>query len=145
MPITQIFVGCRYVFTSSAQLHAHKRKHDKNDVAYLPTGSTTTNSIPQQSPDDVISNFSSDSQESEFIANNNEKSSNFNFSSDEDDEDRSNSYMDLSKKPNRSVEKAPFNLALLRAAEAANRNAAMKDFPPALVSKHGEYGSPEAR
>lgn len=24
--------GCRYVFTSSAQLHAHKRKHDKTDV-----------------------------------------------------------------------------------------------------------------
>ncbi|XP_055340062.1 zinc finger protein castor homolog 1-like isoform X2 [Paramacrobiotus metropolitanus] len=137
--------GCRYVFTSSAQLHAHKRKHDKNDLTIIPN---TTAATPKYTHDKTC-NLSSDSEEdsSEFHL----AGGNHIFSSDDDDDDDeiSGSYIDLSKKSHGKLsnEKPPFNTALLRAAEAANMQnvASSKQRQPLHTENNVEFTAPQAR
>lgn len=150
--ILHIFAGCRYVFTSSAQLHAHKRKHDKNDILFMPATNSSGNQIQKRSLDDVASSDSEDSELRVAAGNN------FIFSSDDEDAgEMSSDYMDLSRKKLNAApqletteKSGAFNVSLLRAAEMANRNAALKQRQQTATSDFSsagpiDYGSPQAR
>ncbi|GAV07890.1 hypothetical protein RvY_17670 [Ramazzottius varieornatus] len=116
--------GCRYVFTSSAQLQAHKRKHDKSD--FFQSNAFDRELKPQQQP--TYSYGSSDEEEDSPSPRPNllQSSMSCSYSSDELDNGGSDSEEPYNSDVGHCVyEKGPidqvmFNPPVIRGAEAAN-------------------------